>query len=261
MSGDLASTPEPKAPVVPAPGTPASGGVPAGKPPEVTPPAATPAPGTPPVAPKSDEGNLRAQLQKSQDDLRKMKSAYDRKLGDYTRREQALQGREQGLTAELERTRTAGMTEDELKIYRAEHAQEEVVTLTEENQRLSVELQERAIRDDYLETAARFGLPKDVLVMDQGLTELAESVWGALFTTFSGMKTEVEQLRAGKPPTPAGAPPPTPPTGPPVAGNTGVPASGLDWKSLREKYGSDEAVYALIESGQLSSDILPKPST
>lgn len=254
MAVNAPSTPEPNAPVVPVEGTPAGGGVPAAKPLETTP-AATPASGTPPTTPSGDEG-LQAELRKAQEDIRKIKSSYDRQQNDWRRREDEWKQRETEYQENLHRFQTANMTEEELRAFQATRATEDAQRLARENQQLTIQLQERAIREDYISTAAQYGIPKDMLILDQGLDELASSVWGALWTRFEELKSRAEKASG----TPATAPK-EPPAAPPVVSSTGSPASGMDWESLRKRYGSDEAIYSLVEQGLLDPSVLPKPPT
>lgn len=254
MPGIDPSTPEPKAPVVPEQGTPGSGGVPAVKPQETTP-AATPASGTPPAAP-SGGGDLQAELRKTQADINKLKSSYDRAQNEWRQRESEWKQRETEYQDNLRRFQTANMTEEELRTFQATQATEDNQRLARENQQLSIQLQERAIREDYISTAAQYGIPKDMLILDQGLEELASSVWAALWTRFEDLKSKAENASGTSPSAPK-----EPPAAPPVVSSTGSPASGMDWESLRKRYGSDEAIYSLIEQGLLDPSVLPKPPT
>ena len=204
--------------------------------------AAEAAPVTPQV--DADVQALKAQLEKYELDIRKMKSTYDRKLNEA---DKTWQQKENELRRQAEEYRLASMDEEARGKYIADKERARLLELEEKASKATV------IETDYqaslgaIQYFTGLGVPLSELVMDKGYDELFQS--GFKFVT-----EEYKNLKSGT----AKQSPALPPTAPPVATQSGsTPNLKPTWSDLVKQYGSVEAVYRGVESGRLSPDIIP----
>jgi hypothetical protein len=208
------------------------------------------APATPSTTPSDAEAQIaeyKRQVAKYEADVRALKSASDKRLHDaeLTWKQQQAQ-----MQKELQAIRMASMDDDERKQYEASLAleqQQEIVQQLEETKRSAQEYQANLQAIQYF---IGLGVPADKLVIDQGYDTLFNS-------GMEYMTSELKRLKSS----PAPAAPPAQPGAPlpPVVATTsqGLPNTKPTWDDLRKKYGSDEAIYRMVEAGHLPGDIIP----
>lgn len=213
--------------------------------PETQDPTAQAAPVAAPATPQTDADVqvLKDQLAKYEQDIRKLKSTYDRKL---TETDKQWQQKADELRSQAEEYRLATMDEGARTKYIAEKERLRLLELEEKASKATV------IETDYqaslgaIQYFTSLGVPLSELVMDKGYDELFQS--GFKFVT-----EEYKTLKTSGPSKPA-----LPPQAPPVATSSGsTPNLKPSWTDLVKQYGSVEAVYRGVESGRLSPDIIP----
>lgn len=190
-----------------------------------------------------------AKIAKFEEDMNRMKSSLQRRESEITRQ---YQSETKKLKEELEKYALQGMDDEQRKAYEQSRASQQM----QELQQQLIEAQQQAEASQANLGAMHYfisrGVPADKLVVDQGYDELWQS-------GMSWIESEFQRLQslAQNPPQ---AEKPQAPEPPEVSTNTGaVPKGGPSWDDLRKKYGDDETVYRLVESGQLPPTIIPVP--
>lgn len=187
-----------------------------------------------------------AKLARSQQDINQIKSSLQS-------REAALQVQwkqeREALRKQLREVQVRGMDENERKQYEASLATEEYQNVQQQLEEAQRKSQEFAATLDAQSFFLGQGVPLQKLVLDQGYDALVNSGWGAI-------AEELQTLRKGVKAPQKKQPAPLKPA-PDVVVDKSAPSQGSNWSALTKKYGSRENVYQLIESGQLSPEILP----
>lgn len=208
------------------------------------------APATPSAPPQDAEAQvaeLRRQTAKYEADIRALKSASDKRLHDV---EQTYKQQQAQLQKELQAIRMASMDDDERKQYEQSLAIEQQQELAQELENARRSSQEYQANLQAVQYFLGQGVPADKLVIDQGYDMLFNS-------GMEWLTGELKRLKTNPSPT---APPAQPglPTPPVVAtASQGIPNTKPTWDDLRKKYGSDEQIYRLVESGLLPGDLIP----
>lgn len=202
-------------------------------------------PGKSEIDVESLKADWEAKLQKTTDDLNKMKSTFQK-------REAELQAKYQQEQAELRRqlneTRLQGMDADQRKKYEEQMKMEELQRLQSEQSSLSAKLQEQAQILDAVQFFVQRGVPYDQLIVNQGYNTLTQSGWDWIDGELKRLRDAQTTAKPESPRKPA----------PSVVTDKASPSTGTTWAQLRKQYGSEENVYQMIEQGLLDPSILPK---
>lgn len=203
-------------------------------------------PSTPPTDAEKQRAELERKLNQYENDIRALKSASDKRLNDAQKNWEAQQRQWQ---KELQTLRMASMDDDERKQYEASLASERQQEIEQELEQLRTNVREYQANLNAVQYFLQQGVPADQLVIDQG--------YDALFTSgMTWMANEVKRVHSSS--QPSAAQPNALPTPPVVAAaSSGVPNVKPSWQDLRNKYGSDEQIYRLVEAGLLPGDLIP----
>lgn len=184
-------------------------------------------------------------LDKLNNDLNAMKSTFQRNEAqlkkDWAQRESQYK-------KEMEDLRLSTMDDDQRARYEKELTSNRAIEL---ESRLAELEKERSEMEASLAAQKYFiaqGVKPEALVLDDGY----DSLWAS---GMSALITELTALRQGSTTPPAK---PEKKKAPPVvSGTDNTPYTGTTWEALTKKYGSEENVYNMIESGQLPASVLP----
>lgn len=186
---------------------------------------------------------LKAQVAKFQADINKQKSAYQKKENDYAQREAKLK-------KQLDELRRAGMNEEDAKLYERDLALNELEDIKAQKAQLEQELamksQEDYWKDQFLND---YGIPRDKLVLDQGIEELVGSGMNAIKELLkSKQSNEVKPVKQAK----ANQIPPE--TLKPVKGDI---TSKMTLREAADKYadGDVDRLFKGFESGAIPRNI------
>lgn len=206
-------------------------------------------PAKPPVdATSADiEAKYKAELEKFQNDLNKLKSASQRREGEL---QKTITERERQYREEIEKVRLGNMDEEERKIYEVERTKERVAELEAQLNAVNEEKEEQMAVNNAYSFFLQKGVPANSLVIGQGLDALVASGWEYI-------SLRLAQLEAAAAAGGQRNPPVEPPKAPNVEVGSGTPAGKPTWDDLVKRYGSREEVYTQIEQRRLSPDILP----
>jgi flagellar biosynthesis GTPase FlhF len=185
---------------------------------------------------------------KFEQDINNMKSSFQ-KTETQLRKEMVEQRK--AYEASLREVRLSKMDEEERKKYEAQELAERNKNYEEEARLAKLALMERDQKDQYRDFFTSVGVPLSELVIDQDLETLVNSGYKAWKKKTDALEKKIAQMEKGKTDDDEITPPP-------VDSNTkGNPPKPTTWKELQKAYGSEEAVYRLIEQGQLPASILP----
>lgn len=220
-------------------------------------PAATPTAGVgaqPTPAASPDDAQLPAvdykeRLENLTNDLNAMKSTFQKREAQLTRE---WQERERQYKQQLEQLAVASMDDDERKEYESTAA---VRRLAEMEQALQDVASQNEEVQSMLQAQRYFlsqGIPLEKLVLDEGY----DALWHSGMDAINEELQTYRKQRSSSPSTAQVAPI----TAPAVVTTNNAPASvGTTWTDLVKKYGDEETVYRLVETGQLSADVIPLP--
>jgi hypothetical protein len=217
-------------------------------------PVAPATPSTPlPDAEIQKAAELERKLQQYEADVRALKSTSDKR---YSEAEKQWKQQNEQLKKELERIRMSSMDDDERKAYEAELSVERTRQTETELQKARLDAEEYRSTMQALSYFLHQGVPPSELVTDQGYDALFNS--GMTWMAGQLKRLQTNPVTATPPPAQPGNPNSPLPTPPVVAtSNQALPNLKPTWADLRQKYGSDERVYALVEAGILPRDIIP----
>jgi len=218
---------------------------------------------------ESEEVSDEEMLENQPSDVEALKAEYEKKLANSSRDmsnlrstldkraslvEATWQTRYDQLQEQLKEIRMSGMDDGQRKQYETQLAQEEL----KNSQNRIFELEQKNQEQAALFNAQAFfisqGVPVENLVLDQGQDALVNSGWTYLREEREQLKQALEEKGGG------GSKKPIIKKKAPTVVTDKSPSLNVKttWKALRDRYGSDETVYRMIESGQLSADILPQ---
>jgi hypothetical protein len=181
--------------------------------------------------------------------LNQLKSSLQKREAELTRQ---FNEREQKMAKELKAIRMQGMDEGQRKQYETQLANEEFQTLQAQLEEEKQKRQEMAQLVDAQNFFLSKGVPQNRLTLNQGYDALVNSGWQFI----EDERQELQRLRQGGGPKENQAKQRKP--APSVVTDKGTPGNqGTTWAELRKKYGSDEAVYSLVEQGILDATIIP----
>jgi len=194
-------------------------------------------------------------LRQREEDINRLKSSLQSQMAQ--QKKQWDQERSQ-LLDDLRKAQMASLDDDERVEFQKNLELEQAREMRQQLQKREQELQEMQAAQSYREYFMAQGVPADKLVTDQGLDALVNSGWAGIQEMISSMRTKLEQLEKQPPATPpdSSAAGETPPRTPISAGSSPA-GSGPTWTDLIAKYGSQEQVYQLVESGVLPPTIIP----
>jgi hypothetical protein len=197
-------------------------------------------PEPPVVDPKVAE--LQQRLDKFETDMAALRSVKDRELNDLRAEAERREADYQARIRELE---MATLDDEGRKLYETKITAQQVNELRQQNAALQARLHDEQLARQWVQYFENLGVPRDRIQ-----TGNAEEVY------MSGMAFIEQRLKtSGQPPTSV---PGTPEKkAPAVATVTKGGAPKPDWPSLVKQYGSEERVYELIQSGQLSPEVIP----
>lgn len=193
-------------------------------------------------------------IDQREQDIRNIKSSLQRRESQLTN---DFKARERDFQQQLDQIRMSSMDEDERAIYTQQLTERRLAEMQDENASIARERdQAQAMTNAYI-YFTRLGVTPDKLVLDQGYEAMYQSGMEELEGMVQNLRTQTAAPVA--PPTSPTPPnPPAPPTAPPVVTTTTPPAgSKPTWAELVAKYGSEEAVYSLVEQQRLPPDIIP----
>jgi len=204
--------------------------------------------GTPsPTSQDADaDAALRKQLEKYEQDIRKLKSTGDKRFAEA---EQNWQKRENELRREMQELRLASLDEAGREKYLQQIEKERMQSLetkATESDKIRAEYDASLKAIDYY---TKLGVPLSELTMGEG--------YDALFQ--SGFKYVSERFKAiAENPEPVKNDPKAPPPAPEVAKVSGTtPHLKPTMTDLVKKYGSLDEVFRLVENGRLDPSIIP----
>jgi len=207
---------------------------------------------TPAPTPSVDVEALRAEYEKklaaAQNDINQVKSSLQSREAA---KDKQYKIEQEALRKQLREVQMKGMDENQRKQYEASLATEELQNLQQRVQ----EAEQRAAETNAMLDAQKFfvsqGVPVTSLVFDQGYDALVNSGWGHLSAELQQLRNQAANPDANKKPVKPLKPAPE------VLTDKAPASKGSNWADLRKRYGSEEAVYQLIEAGQLDASILP----
>ena len=210
---------------------------------------ATPNPKDEDVQKRIDEA-----LKKSEDDIRKLKSSFDRREAI---RLQEMEKREAEFNRKLEELSVRGMDEATRKKYEEEHKTSEVQRLAQEKQTLQNQLIDQQNAQTYEKFFLAQGVSSEQLITDQGVEALVESGWKGITNLVAKLKADLAKASAG-PAKNDGVQLPEPVDT--VIHNSNAPAKSSIFEAAK-KYagGSEDLLYTMIEKGTLSKSVLNLP--
>jgi Skp family chaperone for outer membrane proteins len=207
-------------------------------------PQGTPAPQSP-----QDVERLRLEyetkLAQSQQDLNKLKSSLQSREAQV---QKEWQTKYDELQRQMREVRMSGMDENQRKQYEVQLQQEEFNRLQEQLQEQTRKNQEYMAVLDAQTFFMNKGVPADKLILNQGYDALVQSGWDYV-------SAELERARSAQANPPSSPQPPK--QAPGVVTDKSTPTTGTTWAELRKLYGSDEAVYQLVEQGRLDPSVIP----
>ena len=198
----------------------------------------------------SDAGKL-AEIEvvkaKYEKDLSAMKSSLQR---NESQLRQEFASKQEQFEQELENLKVSNMDEDQRKQYEAGSS---VRKLQQMEQKLYEVENEKIEKEAMLKAQNYFlqqGVPASVLNVDEGY----DTMWNAgMEHLINELKTlrQTSSLKSTSTPIP-------PITAPVVVTQSNTPANtGTNWNDLVKTYGTEEAVYRLVETGQLDVSVIP----
>ena len=197
----------------------------------------------------ADKKALDETVKKFQNDLNSMKSTFQKSEAQL-KREMAEQ--KKLYETQLRELKVSKMDEEQRKQFEAQELVERNRNFEAEALAAKQALVEREQKDQYRDFFIAKGIdPKD-LVNDQGLEALVNSGYAAWDKVTTSLKAKLAKLEKAK----EGDGEIDPPE---VDTETGKkPAKGSNWPDLIKKYGSEEAVWRMIDRGVLPASILPQ---
>lgn len=196
---------------------------------------------------------IEAATQKYEEDIRKLKSSFDKREAD---RQRTMDQREQEFNRKLKELELRGMDDETRKKYEVEHKEDEFNRLVQEKQIAEQRLVQIQQAHDYEKFFLENGVSSKDLIMDQGLEALAESGWKALRSLVGTLRAENEKLKAGAPPSET-----TLPDAPNTLSHTSQTPAKLSLAEAAKKYagGDEDRLYTMIEKEMLSASVLNLP--
>jgi hypothetical protein len=202
-----------------------------------------------PADAKEMQVDYAARLERLNQDLNAMKSTFQRRESQLSKE---WQERESQYLRQIEQLRLATMDEDERKVYESTATVRQLNELQEALQTVSAQREEAESKLKAQQYFISQGVPVNKLELGQSYDDLWAS--GMAYLT-----EELSQLRK-RASTPQAASNPPVIQAPAVVTANNAPASvGPQWSDLVKQYGDEESVYRLVETGQLSPDIIPIP--
>ena len=187
--------------------------------------------------------------QKYEKDINSLKSTLQKQTAQV---EKEWQSRYSVLEQKVHEARMDKMTDEERASYERQLESEEFQTL---KSRLAELENERALQAQTVNAYGFFmqqGVPANLLNLSEGYDSVVNAGWAFLIEERNQLKAQLANPPQPKPVDPAplkGAPN--------VVTDKGTPASGTTWAALRQRFGSDEAVYRAIEEQRLDPSVLP----
>jgi len=208
-----------------------------------------------PVRTSPEVEELRQALDAKEQDLRRMKGTFQSQL---SAKEKETQRRLDEFDQKYTELQMAQMDEETRKQFETQLQSKKFRELQTENEQLRRESQEASDINRYFQFFTTQGIRPEELIIDQGASVLAESGWTAMTREMNRLREQV--AKAGQPPQQETSPNTSevePLQAPQVVTQTRTVPSGANWAELREKYGTDEKIYNLIDQGVLPASILP----
>lgn len=195
-----------------------------------------------------------AELARLKQDIDKMKSVFQKREADLTKDWQAKEAQYQ---KQLEELATRDMDDEQRKVYESNKATQQMNALQAQIQQLQSESMDYKARMEAVNFFASKGIPVANLNLDEGYDALVQSGWDALDSERQSLMERIEALEKGKT-----TEEPESKTPPEVETDDFTPGDGPSWKELRERYGvdDDEAIYTMVENGDLDGSVLPVPN-
>lgn len=190
---------------------------------------------------------MRQSLTKYQSDLNALKSASQK-------REYELQKENEQLREEYERKMRSLMSEEALQEYDEASRARRMDELDKNYREAQKNLAEIQAANNAFMVFAQRGVPIDILTgaMSSGAEAIAGAAWNWLFNQ---VESKQETSPGNQPPSVSSPPPPEPPKT--VTESTTAAYTGPSWDDLVKQYGSEEAVWSLVELQRLPPEIIP----
>jgi len=199
-----------------------------------------------------DPKKLQEMLNKQEQDIRNIKSTFQRQISEQQRKwdEERKQ-----LQDDLRRAQMASLDDDEkvefqknLELERASDWQQRAMDAEQR-------LQESQALQNYTQFFVEQGVPVSQLIRDQGLDALVNSGWTGVQLLIRDLQNKLKTLEtpAPAPVTPAT----TTPVRTPISATPAPAGGGPTWDDLIKRYGSAEEVYKLVEEQVLPPSIIP----
>ena len=237
-----------------------------GKSSEVTQPVTPEQPGVTnvtPSQPASDAGSdaklkeLEAIAKAREEDIRKLKSTYDKQL-DQTRRQ--FEAEQKKLQEELQKAKLSTMTDEQKAQFERQLELEEAQRWREEAMKYKQQIEEQEVRSNYAQYFQEMGVPKEQLNMNGDLNALVQSGWEGVQNQLTSMKTKLAELEnlQQQPSQPVSqTQQPMPQQRTPITSQPNSPAPKVTWADIRKQYPNEEEFYTKLERGEIDPRIIP----
>jgi len=195
-----------------------------------------------------DLADMKEQSAKLQDDLNRMKSSNQKREAQTLK---DFETKESNFKKEIQNLRLSGLNDEDKVEYEKQLAKERLQELQTANEQLVAEKQTQQARQESLQYFLGHGIDQKDLSLDGDYSDLVKSGWDALTAKQKQLEDENASLRSKKTATASGE------TAPDILDVDGVPAATKTWAELVTEYGSEEAVYTAVESGDLPASEIP----
>lgn len=200
------------------------------------------------IAPQVDVEKMRA---KYESDINNLKSTLQRKTAQ---KDREWQERYDALQQQMHETRMSTMSAEERERYERQLESEQFQSLQSRLEELENERATQTATVNAWQFFIQQGVPADKLNLSEGYDTVVANGWQHLTEELATLRAARSNPQTQKPVTPDPLKP-----APSVITDKATPsAGGTTWALLRDKFGSDEAVYRAVEEGRLDPSIIPQ---
>lgn len=212
-----------------------------------------------PTQPLPDAGSdklkeLEAINKAREEDIKKLKSTYDKQLAQTKKQFEEEQRR---LQEEIQKARMATMTDEQKAQFERQLELEQAQQWKEKALQYERQMQELEIRNNYAQYFQDMGVPKEKLNLSGDLNALVQSGWEGVQDQMTQMKQKLAQYE--KPQQPATAVPqqPEPQERSPLTNQITSGTPKVTWADVQKKYPNMEEFFAKLERGEINPGSIP----